>query len=279
ARFDSETRRAVPKTEFHKVRQQETRFVLLAGFLAVVIIGLGYGIYWKISDREAPPAPQPAPKTNEQPLPEALIQSIEIETIELSGLTYDDLKPEIDALAETKFPPESLVYIPVKFSTREKIRYLTLSEIFEVLQIDAPPILYDHKNFTIYLYSQGAEAQELCGEAGILNKSCYGPRVGIVIQFPGPGEGALTKDTALSIMEEWEKTIINDLAPLVLNNIQKPADYSASKKFAVGKYKNFGTHFVNLPISTTSIDWMLSDTHLIVATSKDAARTAADALK
>ncbi len=267
------------------VRQGKFRFILLTGFLATVIIGLVYGIYWKISKPEAPPVPPPALKISEQPPPKALIQTIETETIELSGLGYDDLRPKIDALAETKFLPESLAYIPIKFSTGKETRYLTLLEIFEVLQIDAPPILYDHKNFTLYLYSQGIEARKLCDEAGIVSLSCYGPRIGIVIQFPALDEGALTKDIAFSVMKEWEKTIIDDLGPLMLALPTKtgPASPSglrgASAQFARGKYKNFDVSFVNLPISTTSLDWILTDTHLIIATSKDAARAAVDALK
>jgi hypothetical protein len=265
--------RATPKALARR-RRGNFRFILLAGFLAMVIVGLGYGIYWKVSKPEALPPTPAAVQISEQPLPEALIQTIETETIELSGLNYDILKPKIDVLAETKFLPESLVYIPVKFTTQKEARYLTLKEIFEVLQIDAPPILYSHKNFTLYLYSQGVESQKLCDDAGIVNKSCYGPRIGIVIELPDADEGALTKDVAFSIMREWEKTITDDLGPLMLAVPQK-----TGAQFARGEYKDNDTSFINLPIPTTSLDWILTDTHLIIATSKDAARAAVDALK
>lgn len=278
----SRVERVEPAGPAPQARQGGFRFVLFSGFLAIVIIGLGYGIYWKVSKPEALPPPPPAIKVSEQPLPEALIQTIETETIELSGLNYDNLKPKIDILAETKFLPESLVYIPIRFTTQpaspsqggKEARYLTLLQIFEVLQIDAPTTLYSHKNFTLYLYSQGTEAQKLCDEAGIVSKSCYGPRIGIAIELPDLDEGTLTKNIAFSIMKEWEKTIVDDLGPLMLSVPQK-----TSAQFVPGKYKNFDTSFINLPISTTSLDWILTDTHLIIATSKDAARAAVDALK
>jgi len=214
-------------------------------------------------------------------LPDTLIETTQIKPIKITNISYGALKSKIDALQEKRFLAGSLAHIPIKLSSESEIRYLTLVEIFAALQIDAPPILNDYKNFTLFLYSQDTKAEELCTSAGIADKSCYGPRIGIIIEMPDPGESALTISTASNVMEEWEKTIVDDLRPLMLAAPQGTVDAQGEEisAFSFGKHKNFITHYINLPIPTTSVDWLIADSYLVIATSKDAARAAADNLK
>jgi hypothetical protein len=155
------------------------------------------------------------------------------------------------------------------------VRYLALTELFQILQIDAPPVLNDYKDFTLNSYSPGIEEEMLCKGEGILRRSCYGPRLGLVIKLQEPQDGLLTKDSARNIMQEWEKTISEDMVPIILDVIE----YRASKEFSSGLYKNSQTRFINLPLPSTSVDWLIADNYLIIATSKNSARAAVDALK
>ena len=257
------------------------KFILITGILGLALVALGYGVVTKILPQEPVTAPPPIPKITEPPLPDALIEADQIKPIEIAYISYDALKTKIDALRKEQFLPGSLAHIPIKLSSESEIRYLTLAEIFAALQIDAPPILNDYKNFTFFLYSQGAEAKKVCTDAGIANKSCYGPRIGIVIELPDLEESAFTLNTTSIVMAEWEKTIVDDLRTIVLTDPQRGIDSGGNEinVFSLAKYKNFDIRYINLPISTTSIDWMITDSYLVISTSKGAAWAAADNLK
>lgn len=270
----------LPRPGISRIKSLPTsKFVVATIILSGIFLTAVYGIYWNFFVQKAPSPALPTQKINEQPLPEPLIKSNITKIIEVTNLEYNSLKPKLDALKKSNFPPGSLAYIAVKYASETEIRYLTLTEIFNVLQIDTPQILNDYKDFTLYIYSPDLEAKNLCAQANILDESCYGPRMGIVIKLSAAGEGILTQKTASSIMQEWEKTIIDDFLPLMLSTPQKPADYIAEQSFSVGEYMGFESHYINLPIHTTSLDWLLSDSRLIIATSKDAGSAAASNLK
>ena len=76
-------------------------------------------------------------------------------------------------------------------------------------------------------------------------------------------------------MRDWEKTMVSDLRPIMLYEPQQKPGGS----FKAGEYEDLETNFINLPIPTMSIDWIIKDNYLIIATSKEAARKAADRLK
>ena len=256
------------------------KFVIISGLLGVILLSVSYGIYWKLFLQEEPSAPPPpVPQISEPAIPQPLIDFRERRILEITSLEYDSLKPKLDTLAGGAFLSQSLIYIPIKHISDTERRFISLSEIFQILQIDAPPALLDPKNFTLYAYSPADEERELCAEAGIVDKSCYGPRLGIVMELWSKGEGILTRDTAASVMAQWEKTIINDIRPLILTSPIIPADYIPGEKFGINKYKNFDIRYKNFPIPAISIDWLISDKYLIIATSKNAARLAVDNLK
>ena len=243
--------------------------------LGAIIFALAYGIYWKVFAPQPPPPPPAAPKAVEHPVPEALIRASQTKVIEISNVTYDALKPKIDALRDLQFAPGTITHVAIKYTAGGQARYLALTELFQTLQIDAPPVLSDYKDFTLYSYSPGIEEEMLCKGEGILRGSCYGPRLGFVIKLQEPQDGLLTKDSARNIMQEWEKTISEDMVPIILD----VTEYRARKEFSFGLYKNSQTRFINLPLPSTSVDWLIVDNYLIIATSKNSARAAVDALK
>lgn len=226
------------------------KFALFTTFLSIALIVTAFGVFKIFSGQEPPPLPEsPLPKIIEQSLPQALIRYDEVKSIEISELSYDAVKSAIDALQDVDFPAGSLAYIPIKYSSAKEIRYLTAAEFFEVLQIDLPPLLAASESFTLFLSIQGESA-----------------RLGFILALP-QGEAA-------GVMKEWEKTIVDDLRPLIFGMAKR----EEGAVFRLGSYKSFETHFINLPIPTTSVDWILADGNLVVATSKDAARAALDRL-
>lgn len=226
------------------------KFALFTTFLSIALIATAFGAF-KLFFGHKPPSP-PAPplaKIIEQPLPQALLRYDEVKVIELNELSYDALKPAIDALQDVNFAAGSFLYIPIKYSSETEIRYLTAAEFFEILHIDLPPFLAASEFFTPFLYIQADAA-----------------RVGFVL--------ALQEGGAVGVMKEWEKTIVEDLLPLLPGTAKR----EEGAVFRLGSYKDFETHFINLPIPTTSVDWVLADGNLVVATSKDSARAALDRL-
>ncbi len=225
------------------------KFALLTTFLSIVLIATAFGVFKLFSDKEplSPPPPLP-PKITEQPLPQALLRYDEAKFIEVSELSYDAVKSAIDALQDADFAAGSLLYIPIKYSSEKEIRYLTAAEFFGILHIDLPPYLTSSEDFSLFLYIQEETM-----------------RLGFVMTV-------LDTEAAVAVMKEWEKTIVEDLGPLMFGAVKR----EEGAQFRLGSYKNAETHFINLPIPTTSVDWILTDTHLIVATSKDAARAAVD---
>ena len=257
------------------------KFSLAMGILGLVLVVIGGGIYWNFFLRGKDPqvtSPEPArdevqpqvPLLAEPTIPQALIDYDKVEVIEVGEATYDVLKSQIDGFLYGDFFPETFVYVPVKSSTDIEIKYLTLSELLTALQIDAPSPLHtsDYRNFSLFLYAPGEEEREVCSEAGIVDASCYGPRMGLVVKISD-------RDTVFSLMREWEETLVSDLAPLILGSPQQ----RAGDTFSLGRYGDVTTHFINLPVSSLSIDWIVTEEYLIIATSKNAARRAVDKLR
>ncbi len=263
------------KRELEELQQKQPhrniptrKFALLIGGLVAVSIFVFGVLLWKVLIQEPPMPPPPPIGPVEQPLPEALILYDKLETIEISNLNYDSLKPKLDALLASDLPPGSLAYIPVQLTNLQEIRYLALAELINALQIDAPPALLDYKEYTLFLYAQKTEAKTVCAENGVQSELCYGPRLGLVVKTL---EG---QSKMFNVMKEWEKTLAKDLKPLLLFAPQIPQNQT----FQVGKHKDLDTHYLNMPVDTMSIDWIANTNHLILSTSKDAARAAIDNL-
>lgn len=245
------------------------KFALVAGLLGIISVSILGTLVWKVLIQEPPPPPPPPAGPAQRPLPSALILYEELKTIEINELSYDTLKPRLDALLSSGLTPGSLAYIPIKLRTQEEVHYLTLAELLQTLQIDAPPSLLKYEEYTLFLYVQKAEVQTICQSAGVQSELCYGPRLGLVVKVP---EASSLAQTA---MKEWEKTLAEDLKPLMLFVPQ----LAEEAVFQTGQHKTLDTRYLNMPIHTMSIDWILTESHLIIATSKDAARAAVDRLE
>ena len=74
------------------------------------------------------------------------------------------------------------------------------------------------------------------------------------------------KTTVKSAALAWEPAMLTDLTGLYIEKMyEKPADTS----FSTNTYGSFYKRYVNMPSPDISLDWAVSNTHFIVATSKD----------
>jgi hypothetical protein len=245
------------------------KFAAIAGLLGLVAISITAGIVWRVFLYEPPPVViTPAPPG--PPLPTALISYSEQREIEIEILTYDSLKPKLDSLPDLTFSPSSLTYVPIRVFNEQKNAYLTLEQLFQTLQIDAPPNLFTIEEYTLFLYTPDNTLKDFCWEKNIYSSLCYGPRLGLVLKLPQ------TNDLMQKTMSEWEKTITQDLAPLML--FAPDITGLRDLEFSDGRLNGVMTRYINMPVHTMSIDWILTSTHLIISTSKDSARAAFDSL-
>lgn len=74
------------------------------------------------------------------------------------------------------------------------------------------------------------------------------------------------KTTVKSAALAWEKTMLADLAGLY---IEKMYEAPATTAFSTNTYLTFYKRYLNMPQPDTSLDWAASNTHFLVATSKD----------
>lgn len=248
------------------------KFSLVAAGLGLILLLVIGGIVWRIFIQAPPPPISTRPI--EQPPPQPLIihPLNQVQGVEIDELKYDSLKPHLNALQTAEFPPDTLTYIPVRIRAGKEVRSLTLAELFDTLQLDAPPAFFDYPKYTLFLYTQKLISKTLCETAGIQDSFCYGPRLGVVMKLP---EDPTAYNITSKAMKEWEKTLAENFQPLMIFVPQRETRQS----FELGRHGEFDTHYLNLPIHTMSVDWILTGKYLIIATSKDAARTAFDNLE
>lgn len=254
------------------------KFALITIALGAGLAGIVAGVYFSmLSGKEVKEGEGKitAPSVAVQPEPPPLIRYDNANVIEIDSLSPETLQAAINNLNNLAFLEGQIIYIPVKYSSQTSVSYLTFDEIAHILDIPVPPPLLNKSTdeFNMFLYIQGAEERKECELAGIISRNCYAPRIGII--FDASKEEAAIAD----IMLRWENTLAYDLSPLILS------EFIPDGTFNNGEYKGLATRYLNLRLNeggnksaTTSIDWIIADSKLIVATSKNAARVAVDNL-
>lgn len=254
---------------------------LIIGILAVVIIlsgSIGFS-YWWFFVRETPIEPvaeepiepiteeKPAEPVAEKPIeiPEPTAPSnivivdsdivIEIDNKIASPETLSSLIPKISLSSREILKDKNLGRILIKYSAETEKSYLTFQETIDLLQIKIPnTLLQNSQNGEILTYSQN----------GII-------RYGFAIKITGDSL------SALDYMNSWEKTIIDDIKNLYIENLPIITEDSIFKD---NFYESFVKSYINLPDTETSLDWAVSNEKkiLIIATSKDMAYKIMDAI-
>lgn len=131
----------------------------------------------------------------------------------------------------------------VKLSTKTEKRFLSAKEIFDLLDVSVPENIWQQvSNADFASYK--------------LNNSL---RYGLIAKISA-------KEPVLALMQSWEPKIVNDVKQLFMG---EPITIPEGYKFAGNVYLDFDKRYLNLMSTETSIDYAVSNSYLILATSKD----------
>ena len=233
-------------------RQGGRKFVI--ALVALVAVGSVTGfLIWNflIAGEEEPLIVTPPAEEQVVEAPNPLVPA-DFETIIQSA-------EEMRALEFSSGSPETVVYAPYYLEDEKK--FANPEELFAVLDMQAPSPLFRLLDdaVTPYVYIPGDEERERCGGEGIADSSCFSPRLGVVLH------ATLANVTLIrGVMEDWERTMAQDLRPMVFGNPSLPPS-----EFSSATYRGIPVRFINLPISTTAINYALTDSFIVIATSKN----------
>ena len=199
-----------------------------------------------------PPAPiatttapviTPPAQIIEPATPEAVITLDRLVTIELAKLEKALLLEKIAGEnAKIKEGKATIRYV-IKLVTGTEKRFLTGDETAKLLGLSVPADL-------VKLMS----ASEL-----ISYKSGTSFRYGLA--------GAIQNKTSVQTAAlAWEKTMLNDLAPLYIEKTYQTPDPIV---FSENTYSDFFKRFINMPQPDVSLDWAASSRYFVIATSKE----------
>jgi len=166
---------------------------------------------------------------------------------------------EVRALESSSGSPESVIYTPYYFEDKKK--FANPEELFAALNMRAPSPFFRLLNEAVspYVYIPGTEEQERCEQEGITSRSCFSPRLGMIFHVT-----PVNLDLVRGVMEDWESTMAQDVRPMVFGNPSLPPT-----EFSSATYRGIAVRFINLPTSTTAVNYALTDSFVVIATSKN----------
>lgn len=255
---------------------QKSKLPLIGALVGIVILlatGGGLGYWWfyikapattvekppvevpeviTIPPIEEPPVIKPATPTIETPAiteapepetpqPTIIFDQIIITTI--SSLEPAELTKNLKADTNQILGDGITTRHLVKLSTKTEKRFLSAKEILDLLGILVPENIWQQvgdADFASYK----------------LNNSL---RYGLVAKISA-------KEPVLALMQSWEPKIVNDVKQLFMG---EPITIPEGYKFAGNIYLDFDKRYLNLMSTETSIDYAVSNSYLILATSKD----------
>ncbi|MFH1611802.1 MAG: hypothetical protein ABH887_00835 [bacterium] len=221
--------------------------------------------------------------------PESLVVIENTETIEVSIGDEDNLSvfvtqdhlfsfelglnKLVDKIKDSE--KDNLTRILVKLSNNQS-QYASLAEIMMLFNkgVTGFPVnlLNKSNDYTLLAYNPSDAEKDICEENNILDESCYGPRLVLVIKM---SDTNLLKSSLLN----WEETIVDDLENIILSPISKIEGIEFQDS-SMSNYKGAELlRYINLPITTITVDYAIKDDLLIIGTSKNTTRRVLDALE
>lgn len=202
----------------------------------------------------------------EPEMPVSLISVSGTEVVEfVDGQELAEFLNNLNAVINKQTEQDSLRRILIKKVSTDKREYASLTDLSDMIsniRFSIPLALKSSfgENYTLFVYTPGTEEYDICQSAGLSGSSCFGPRLGLVIELSD-------KTEATSELVKWEETILDDLKPLILAETTGEAEFQSSTIEDL-KGASF-VRYANLPISSISIDYGIKDNLLIIGTSKN----------
>ncbi|MFH0805816.1 MAG: hypothetical protein V1901_02990 [Patescibacteria group bacterium] len=255
---------------------------LIAGLIIVfLIIGVGIYFYWWNYVRIVPVAITHFECQNEQcvevegegvkqcqlnedckliepTVPEQLILSDKIETIELPIKEYESFINRLESIYRTK-QEDTLKSILIKLIKYTREEYADFDFFVLASKINIPENIrnviassnINGDNYNLFLYNNGEE-----NRAGLIIKMGQSPDL-------------------VENLKAWEDTITNDIQPLIFKDESLEP---ATEEFQDNIYKEVSMRYLNFPTSDLSVDYAIIGDKLVITTSKDSMYAIIDAL-
>jgi len=275
--------RKIQRTE--KIKEIKIRLVknapkLITGLIVIFLIaGIGIFFYWWNYVRVIPPVITHFECQNEQCveiegegenqcqlnedckpiIPEQLISSYKIETIELPIEKYESFIDRFESIYRTKQEKNTFKSVLIKLIKQTKKEYADLYFFISISKINIPENIQNAiadseingDNYNLFLYNNGEEN-----------------RVGLIISMKE--SPSLVKD-----LITWEETMVDDISSFIFKN---EILESATEEFQDNIYNGVTMRYINFPTSDLSVDYAIIGDKLIITTSKDSMYAVIDAL-
>lgn len=254
------------------------RFIMIGGATLVLLLIAGGIFYYTSLPGEGPPTPQPQPQPEPSQTtfvpPAPLITPDFVQEIILEDFEKETLTAALNTLAFNQYPDQSITYLPVRLSQANaegEGQYLNGPLFFQNFGIQPPEELLEkiESRFMLYIYGPTNEEENLCKESGITDSSCWGPRLGFILQ-------AKEKTANLSAgLDDWIQPENTNLTALILSDAQRETEAltqltTTYEGLTIQSPRTIEVYYNNFPISSMTFDYAFVDDLLIFATSKNA---------
>jgi len=203
----------------------------------------------------------------EPEMPVSLLPGIETETIEVLAGRESDFRDNLIRTVGEQTLPEGIKRILIKkVADNKEKKYASLSEMISLMEINIPLSLRSNleEDYTLFVYTPGTEERTVCQAVSRADVNCYGPRLGLAVKLSETNKQAVVQE-----LVKWETTITQDLENLILADIadgeMAKFQYSALEDLKGASF----IRYINLPISSITLDYGIKDNLLIIGTSKN----------
>lgn len=280
ARRDEEGQQTGEYAGQRKPLPRSAKFLIATvGVLAGIFV-IGF-IYWGIFIKNNPPAaPRPdgnIPAVEDITSPKPLLAIDAEVTLRFeTGESKTSLLGRVRALENFQQDPDTLVAVDIYDDSKKG--FANTADFLSYLSFRMPESIRQSLEETpmLYLYTPATEEKEKCTEGAVIEASCFSPRLGVVF----PIKAGVTQEELKNALALWEETLVADFASLILGNPRLPENIAFASATYGGKditYKaTLPVRFINLPISTTALNYAVADGFLVLATSKNSLYEALD---
>ena len=184
-------------------------------------------------------------------------QIIPVKSVDIDLLSLADLGQVVRKI-ESQFNPGQVIILRVKNEKGQDVNFSLLSK---ALGIKLPETILSslEENYNFLIYLPDGREKVSCQQSLINQPECFGARIGLVIKIKDGKIDSVKNE----LNREKMDNLADDWSPLFLFS---PLNHSTSSETI---YHNVKARYINLPISTMTLDYAIIDNYLVVVTSKN----------
>ena len=249
--------------------------------VTIILGGVGGFVYWQVFRKDEPP-PQTPPEQQE-PAPQAPRTPTPFfsvpwqQTVQIPAGQEQTLRQLLEQIAGQSHPSQTIGFLRVQKSTGEFFSSRELLDAFGIAFPDALANSLDEDQFMLYMYIPGEEEGLRCQEAQITDPECSAGRLGVIFKLRAGRE-----ERAQTEMESFQGQLVQAASSFILGNPTLNDPYEWKTATYRGTTISYPTgvpmHYVNLPMSTTALNYAFAKGYLAMGTSKNSIYTALDEL-